>query len=352
MPPPTSQAPGFGIEELTGEQRVVLLQGRALPYQGVGWNARQRTKKTVYAGNPVGTIQILGPDYDNTTIEGMWKQRFLSGQIVVSTGEEITTPEQAVRLFESLVTSGNTLAVQWGPVVRYGLMVNFEHVWLRPQDLRWTAEFEWTGASEIPARATPAPSDDSDVQDTSTQTDDALVADPASIDSEYQETVTEEANSTRVNVGQLFVALQEIRAQVSTSIASVQAALSSAEAVRTGVGSSLLTLSDLPYTEAQRVDTVVEVFACEAWRMTTAEASRRLRAACQRRAIEVAKAAIPSAIAVVVMPGDQTLRDLARIYYGSADSWQLIADANGLVGAIVEAGTIVVVPASTARTQR
>jgi|GEM_PF-2118356 len=351
MPPPTSQAPGFGIEELTGEQRVVLLQGRALPYQGVGWNARQRTKKSTYAGNPVGTIQILGPDFDNTTIEGMWKQRFLTGAIVVSTGEEITRPEEAVRLFESLVTSGNNLAVQWGPIVRYGVMVNFEHVWIRPQDVRWTAEFEWSGASEIPARATAAPSDDSSVEDASTQVDDALVADPASIDSDYQESVTEQTNETRVNVGQLFVALQEIRVQVNTSIATVQAALSSAESVRTGVGGTLLALSDRPYTEAQLLDTVVEVFACEAWRMSTAEASRRLRASCQRRSIEVAKAAIPSAIAVVVMPGDQTLRDLARVYYGTADSWQQIADANDLVGAIVEAGTIVVVPASTARAQ-
>lgn len=349
MPPPLSQAPGFGIEELDGEQRVVLLQGRALPYQGVAWNTRQRTKKTTYAGNPVATIQVLGPEYENTTIEGMWKERFLPGQIVTSTGEEITTPDQAVRLFESIAARASSLAVQWGPITRYGVLVNFTHTWIRPQDVRWQAEFEWTGATDIPARATAAPTDDSAVRDTSTQVDDAVVADPPSVDGSFQSDVTARTNSTRVSVGQVFGYLQQAREQAATQIATVQAVISEAEAVRASIGDTLVRLVDVPYTEAQRVDTVVEVFACEAWRFTLAGADRSLRAACQRRAIEVARSAIPGALAIVVAPGDQTLRDLALLYYGSADSWQLIADANNLVGAVIEAGTVVVVPATPAR---
>ena len=51
----------------------------------------------------------------------------------------------------------------------------------------------------------------------------------------------------------------------------------------------------------------------------------------------------------VVVPGDTTLRMLSLRYYGTSDSWQRIADANGLTDSLVRAGTTIYIPPSRSR---
>lgn len=340
-----STAPAFAIEELTGSQRLVALTGRALPYQGVAFGSRQRTKRTVYGGNPVATIQVLGAEYDNTTIRGMWKDRFLPGQIAVAGAEQIETAEQAVALFEDLARVGNTLRVQWGNVVRVGILVAFVPTWTRTQDVAWEAEFEWSSEDDTAPRAVEQTIlTDDEIRTTSTDVDDAVIEDPPNVLPEYRADVKERTDATRVSVGDVFGRLAQVRRAVQVPINQVQAIAASAETIRREVESTLGVLVDQPYTQAQVIDDVIEVLACERWRRTLARADRAMRAAVLRRSRSLARTAVPGAIAIVVMPGESTLRDLSRTYYGTADSWQLIADANGFSSSRVAPGTVVVVP--------
>lgn len=148
MPPPP-EVPAFEVEELTGSQRSIRLRDRALPYQGVGFPITQRTKKTYYGGNPVATLQVLGPDYGNTQLDGIWKARFLADSVEFNSGNsgsaaapDLSSPEDLVLLFEDIALSGNTLRVQWGPHVREGILVRFTPDWIRLQDVKWAMEFE------------------------------------------------------------------------------------------------------------------------------------------------------------------------------------------------------------------
>jgi LysM repeat protein len=50
---------------------------------------------------------------------------------------------------------------------------------------------------------------------------------------------------------------------------------------------------------------------------------------------------------VAVVQQGQTLRDIAREFDMSPDSWTLIAEYNGFTSSVVPAGTVVRVPANT-----
>ena len=67
----------FIIREITGLQRVLELQGRAMPYRGLKVGGDMRAEVTWYPGSPVGSLQILGPKEGETTIHGTWKDRFI-----------------------------------------------------------------------------------------------------------------------------------------------------------------------------------------------------------------------------------------------------------------------------------
>jgi hypothetical protein len=47
---------------------------------------------------------------------------------------------------------------------------------------------------------------------------------------------------------------------------------------------------------------------------------------------------------LIPMPQGVTLRKLALEYYGSADDWATIADANGLTSSEVAPGTMLLIP--------
>lgn len=367
---PLSFAPGVVIEETTGDQRSVTLVGRAKPYQRVSFPRTLRTKKTTYAGNSEATIQVLGQTFDDTEFEGTWKDRFLGdGDIVVRASfrtpdlpggsgasfnarQEITNAAGLVSLFESFVANGSTLRVQWNGVVRVGVLATFDPTWIRPQDVQWVARFEWSGTEAPAARASAAESTDDEVRETSAKTDDASIADPPNINPTYRRDVVGRTNLTRRNVGSVLSNLRSVRTAPTIPVERVQAALSAATVVRSQVEASVGILADLPYTVAQPVDTVVEVLTCETWRRSLSFRSRRMRAACLTRTGAVANRIAPTALATVLMPAGSTLRDLARQFYGDADSWQIIADANGFPSSQVRAGTLVIIPPPPARFAR
>lgn len=151
-----SQAVPLVIRLLDGPNAntEIKLEGRALPYWGINYKGNQRSKLTWYPGNPVATQQILGPTDEPTVINGIWKDRFLGNGV----------GRQLADTFDDIRRAGTSVEVSWGdsatafvldteivtrnPIVRRGIIKNFEHRYDRVQDVVWTMEFEWRGRDE------------------------------------------------------------------------------------------------------------------------------------------------------------------------------------------------------------
>lgn len=156
-----SEPTSFVIVELTGPQNNLILEGRALPYRPLTFSGGMRAEFTWYPGSPVATVQALGPDEKSTTINGMWKDRFLagfnqfgipilSGRTAKATynGSDVANVRDLVELVDGFRLRGQLIEIGWDQFVRQGILVNFRQTWLRREDVEWEMEFQWINRGE------------------------------------------------------------------------------------------------------------------------------------------------------------------------------------------------------------
>lgn len=349
------------IEGLGIPSRSIALLGRALPYQRVSWGGAMRHKLTWYPGNPEATLQVLGPDEEPSVFQGTWKDRYLPNQVEARGFPDLAdatqlTAERLVQAFAQLRRQGARLRVQWASEVREGILSRFTPTYLRIQDIEWEAEFTWYVADQVsPRAAAPPPDSRSQLRQRLDENDRAISSRPQATNAQTQVPLRATVREERVQVGQVFDALRTIAdasgaigASTPAALAAVSAIASSADTVRRASADEIERLADLPYTQATAFDTVAEVLTVEAWRRGVASAQGALAATLVRVASAERQRVVPGTLLVVTVPGDTTLRQLSLTYYGSSDDWQRIADANAIVGSIVPAGTIIVVPPAAA----
>ena len=163
-----SEVPAFVIRELTGQRRAVSLRDRALPYRPLRMEGIQRVKVTFPAGSPEGHGTITGPTEEETEIEGMWKDIFigtnLSGRPMIlvnaprsganTAGEmrPIGTVVEAIELIDSMRCEGQQVEVEWGPIRRRGFIKKFSYKYHNVHDAEWTIQFVWTSKGAPPPR--------------------------------------------------------------------------------------------------------------------------------------------------------------------------------------------------------
>lgn len=336
--------PAFYIRELEGQARVLVLKGRALPYQGVAWEASQKVVTTYYPGNPVATQQIVGTEYGPTEIHGMWKARFLPGQVETAGFGDIDNPEALVLAMEAILEGGSPLEVVWGNIVRYGVLSNFKANWLRLQDVEWSAEFTWKGKEQTAPRASGLVDIQAPVTQALGQWNDSGTLYPTNLLNQWLGGFQALLFSARVASGEVLGSLRQASAAVQVPRNAALGAASAANAFRGDAQAILQQTVDVPYTSIQVDDSVVSVLDLESWRRSQALETRRLNAAQITQARNLVDVIEPGAIAIVSIAQNTTLRQLAIKYYGNADRWQAIADANGFVDSQVEAGTLVIIP--------
>lgn len=150
----------FDIEELTGGKHKLRLVGRALPYRPLTFEGSMRAEFTWYPGNPVATVQMLGSQEGSTSINGMWKDRFLKSMTdpigpipalpvqgrqgsAYYDGNLLIDVYDLVRIVDSFRRRGQLLKVTWDEFVRHGIMTKFRHSWLRREDVEWEMDFQW-----------------------------------------------------------------------------------------------------------------------------------------------------------------------------------------------------------------
>jgi len=152
------------IREIQGERHKLELVGRALPYRPMSFEGSMRAEFTWYPGNPIATVQMLGAQEAPTTINGMWKDRFIKTTsnlgipILGQTGKAyyddaiIDNVSDLVKLADGFRRRGSLVEVAWDDIVRQGILTKFKQTWLRTEDVEWEMEFTWMsqGEDELP----------------------------------------------------------------------------------------------------------------------------------------------------------------------------------------------------------
>jgi len=344
-------AESFIIRELSGTRREVRLSGRALPYRPVEFQGEQAHAQTWYPGNPVATIQVLGPREGPLSISGAWKTSKLEGAVKLTGFDDIpnegntVSAEDLVQVFHRMRIAGNTIEVRWGPEVRRGIIHRFTPNYQRVEDVEWTLDFVWSQRGESPPlRAARVENPAQTTLAASNALADAAAAEPPSVLESARERLRGGVDAVRRNVATFANTVTQIQSTANVVSARFQQAQAITREV-VAAGRALRKGSvDLPYTEMLPTDDVVAVLRTENWRRAIGSNTRRTQAQTVRGRDSIAARSVPGYLAVVTLRENQTLRNVALEYYGSADSWTYIADANGLVGSSQPAGTVVRVP--------
>ncbi len=358
--------PGGSVEirQLEGDRpTVVVLRARAMPYRGTAWELGQNTKRTVYPGNPVATLQLLGPSEEPTSMNGQWKDRFLSGAILKD-GDPgaVTTALGAVKLFEDLLRQGKRVRVQWASFVRAGLIKKFTATPDRAQDIAWDLEFEWDSRDDEEApRATTeqsAPSGQDLLRRQNELEDVASLAPPSA--AQELAGVIAFIDGIRDQVASLVDNLRTVETVVNAPAAILGA-------IQNGVRSLVAQLEDFrqrilgPRTSArasrQRIkgdytsptgpgrrggaassSSSVQELQFEIWCRSLGSSAGALSFQLQRLLLDVLSRSQPRTARVIVAKQGDTLYSLATRFYGSPDFANFLALTNRLTTAVVPAG--------------
>jgi len=330
--------------------REIVLSGRALPYRAgadgqFALEREQRVKTVWYQGNPRATQLVFGRKLNPTTINGVWKDRYLGEDTAISLAET----------FETLCDQGAQLRVSWSTLERQGVIRKLKITPGQPSGgldyLGWEMTLEWSAESTRPAlrpdlRSSGPLRDDvalaaiaaddmrqiigrfvEDVgyyvglaqtvfEVTKGLLQDHALAESAAVDSlsGAAQTIGDEGQVPARTADDVSSALGQA-AESAAGTAEVLGDLFPAEtAVSDDVATLLLQALDR-YEIIERAYEVLEIF----W-------STRVRVEALVR---------PDVFAVIHPRRQEDLRVLALRYYGNADEWRRIASANGIESSVV-----------------
>lgn len=324
----------------------IPLEGRALPYRAgaggsISFGTEQRSKLVWYPGNPVATHLIFGPQLTPTTINGVWKDRYLGTDAAID----------LVDLFTELSESGVQVRVLYGSLEYQGIVKGVSFQPGVPTgglgDIAWSIVFEWNSRRGLGPRRIVGTADKT--------LRDGIVSAATTFGSLRQ--LTEEfVGTVRDLHGLPSVLASSFRTSVADLLDEGNAALATLATVPVDLGQ----LSDPPPRLLEDAGTALSQGLDVSGDMGETVAGAYLGVLTPRDDIEtqlglyldqhsvVAQAFVslerlweeiqrveaqtrPDAF-VLLRPVRRTdLRSIALLYYGSADLWPRIARVNGIV---------------------
>lgn len=406
---PSSQANLLSILE-TGvtNPRGIVLRGRSLPFEGVGFGTKLNVDVNYFPGNPVASAQVVGAEWDDTTLNGRWSDVFLiddehapsifgfpdlADQALPESdvGREIqiptvptflrtnNTPAQSggtlpgggrARMARTvrdamylLCRGGQLLRFEWGSIARFGYIGEFTPTHDREQDIHWEIQMKWTGDTDAQPKPQPRSKD--------------LVSGIKLVIDFWEQVLTFLSSAS------LFVETYKLQiTQFVRKMDSLAADLVSALERMVRISTPATPENLFGNTKAAyrgMVEAIAEFLA--QFRQLGAKIKRSrdtngdpadgiiidgLQREFRRLAARLAAEAVtqesnvdryftPAIQATVRPTSGTTLRDISIDQYGTPNNWRAIQDFNGFPDSVVPAGTTVRVPeipASPTRGQR
>lgn len=353
---PRNDHTDFVIEVLEGRQAglEVPLNGRTAPYRSAGggsisFGGSQRVKTVWPQGNPVATQLVFGPTIDPTTINGVWSDRYIGADGAID----------LVETFEDIRDRGAQVRVSWSTREWVGVIKSF--VW-RPgvptgglADIAWTMTFEWSASTANPRLFLPRATSGSPAIRES-------LADVARSISDTINAVVDLVENVRSFAGNLRVASAGLRRDLEsfvdnagsavTTIADTISRISrgSGEATEETLnqGSTAIDSAiDEGYTLAEALrsttffaladsDRIVDILAIEELIIEVTERLYRYITRAYEVQVRLEDLLAPEIELEIPAVIGEDLRKIAYTFYGRADDWTRIAQANGIIeGSVV-----------------
>jgi hypothetical protein len=385
---PPSTATGFPmtITEVGGKRRQVTLQGESLPFRGVAFGVELRSEVTYFPGNPIGQVQVLGPTWTDTELTGRWCDSKLtragSKAIAVNfpaiaqagrplssglyggnsfVASSVTNPLQEIQrartlrdAFFMLAESGQLLKLEWGSIVRYGVLKEFEPTHDREEDINWRMMFQWVGRTEPTIK----------FKSSTLKTPASVLAKILAALNKFLDAVNlflQKAYSAILSVKQKIASITNTIVGLINTISnilglafiplqllgSVKQAMMAIKLACQDFLQTIRNLRGLPgaYEDMVRSMNPSQMSINAELQLAIEYNTALLAEQTSFNLLEFEEYVSTDILAVYTMTNGETLRDVALKVYGDPAAWTVIADFNKLSSAIVPGGTAIHVPA-------
>jgi hypothetical protein len=359
------EATSFTIEETTGTNNVIELIGRALPYRPFSLSGKMRAEKTWYPGNPIATLQMLGPDEDNTTVNGFWKDRFLMTQTDLGVP---VIPEGAVNFnnvplanvatmasqMDAMRLRGQLVKVTWGAQTRLGYIAHFKQDWINDNDMQWELGFEWVSQGDIVVPvlfAMPIPPGDIEQQLFSLlQALQQLVLAPFQLIDSVHAVIENALSDVELALASMRQTANKLSEEILSPLTAAQNTLASIQQIQDDAQSIADVVISFPARALISVSDIAEITQEQTF--VAADYARQVRASARQMQSTAAELAFDLAgqttnqttIATFYAREDIDLRDVSNAYYDTPDEWHRIAAYNNFKGSRLSAGQTILVP--------
>ena len=365
---------------------------RGLPFRPLDLSVEQRVKVTNPSGNPEGYGTVMGPTYGETTIDGFWKDKFLSygpsevppirltgpctGQHLQGEGTPVTSAQEAVHLLESMVAEGQEVEVSWAFVLRRGYLKKFDTKIHNIHDVEWSATFAWISKARV--NSVPMFGPPAGQLETGRSLFDRLARFARVLDTPRQ-LVAEHMASFRNTINAVAATSQAIDDSLSGLAAEASAAteINRVRGMLGGIAQSAQNVVDsveaagwagmftdiqrvLPFSDynINRTDTGFwaqqreldlaaidpeELLQAQLYTRETITDARRLRDEAEARARAMATPVSESLGTYRAREGED-LRDVSRLYYGTPDQWRTLMLYNEMTTTELYPGQTIAIP--------
>ena len=351
----------------TASKPTLQLSGRAMPYQGFELEGTMTAEFTWYPGNPVASAQMLGSKEKATTLKGMWKDKFIRSV----TDENIAVEPQAVALFDrqqvvsvidlcakvdKIRLAGQPVRVEWGELVRVGILIRFKQNWIRFEDVEWEMEFQWTsrGGKQKPVTIPHVVTASSFAKDLQTFSDNLFVALKPPAEFQAADAFVAQLDAAAADIEDAVGAVANSVANTVSLVSVVDdasaRALASAESVKNAAGSIMTTVESFPPLDVIKSATPEDLTLGDALQADNYSrgiktAARALQAFASSSGDDLrASLDKDTLLAAFVARGPMDLRDVSQRYYSTPNEWRRLLTYNALDSSRLVAGDLVLVP--------
>jgi hypothetical protein len=369
----------FTIKEMTGPKRTLTLKSRALPYRPFTLEGEQRNQTEWYPGSPEATLQVYGSKENETTINGMWKDRFLNAQIGVNSvatllafasetvdGEEVSSANESAlptarRLADAvdqIRRAGQKVEVTWLNHVRHGLLSKFTQKWHTGHDVEWEITFVWTSQGETLKDILMKDSTATNIGDLPNK----VGTEVTSLFKDLQnlsENILGAFNTISGRIADFTDALTDTVAAIGDIISTPAEAMRRVAGILDGLKLSADDLIGIMQDKADGASldsagsalrdslerTFGDLLNLRGSHHDKVAAAKRLRDLCSREQQALLNSINGPQLAVFQARAGQDLRTVALEAYGDADAWRGLMVYNNMSTGELRAGQVVFVPA-------
>lgn len=359
-----------GVEPPGGFQRFEWDEAHQnIPLKPWTFGVEQRTVRTDYPGADDPTEQILGPNFSEFSVEGVWDDRYNAYE--VSEDLRRTATAETIRglsggyavaewkRFELMVRRGNVVRITFEDVVIQGVITDFELQYFHQHRIGY--KFTFSPHHRQPGgffalKRSPR-----------------TVLNAQQLRDEVGEEVTEalalhELAPTTSLIGTIYADTDELVGEWVSKLAEIDTAISQRQlSPELEPTAALFRLAQQFYTMSvigqQVLDLLSATDADEAlsymsgdkvllynvWARGLMYQGRRMVVTGRRAASELQQRAEPNAIALYRPQADEHLYSISNRFYRTKDSWRAIAKRNGLTTYKLTGDELLIIPEVTER---